>query len=88
MSTDSSSRGNTDASRIDKRRVRVIDEPIIVDHGIRGAGSLTVTPIFDGRTIQSLEIRCSCGQSLGLDCVYEDEAPAGASLPNPHSSAS
>lgn len=87
VSIERSSRSQGDHSRIAHGRVRLVEEPIIVDHGARGSGSLTITPVFDGNVIQSLEIRCSCGQHLDLDCVYETGSDPQASAPSSDTSA-
>lgn len=55
--------------------VRVVAQPALVDcSGTEGARTLTVVPLMDGDRIAGLEVRCSCGASTLIECVYETEA--------------
>ncbi len=56
--------------------VRLVAQPALVDctTGGPGAGSITVVPLVDGDRVAGLEIRCACGASAVVECVYETEA--------------
>ncbi len=56
--------------------VRRADQPVLVDCG-QGAGEskghpISVIPLIDGSTIAGFEVRCSCGASVIVECVYEE----------------
>jgi mRNA-degrading endonuclease toxin of MazEF toxin-antitoxin module len=55
--------------------VRVVPQPALVDcSGTDGARTLTVVPLMDGDRVAGLEVRCSCGASTLVECVYDKEA--------------
>jgi hypothetical protein len=60
---------------IPARAVRRETEPVIVDAGNAAAagGTMTVVPHADGARIAAVEVRCTCGNSILIDCEYEAE---------------
>lgn len=75
MSLDSSSRSRA-STRIAGKRVRIIDAPVLVTHEVDGSagehGSMTVAPRVEGNRITAIELSCGCGQSVTIECVYDD----------------
>ena len=71
----------TDSSRnkrvIPARTVRRIDQSVLVDCGSGSAEtankSLTIVPLVDGDLVAGLEIRCTCGASAIVECLYDAE---------------
>lgn len=57
--------------------VRRADQPVLVDcnQGAAKSGShpITVVPVIDGKDIAGFEVRCSCGASVIVECVYEEK---------------
>jgi hypothetical protein len=57
--------------------VRLIAHPALVecshDAG-RPGGSITVVPLLDAERVVGFEIRCACGSSAVVECVYPNEA--------------
>lgn len=62
---------------IPAQRVRRLKQPAMIDcgsHDENGSPSrLTVLPLVDGDRVAGLEIRCSCGASVIVECEYESE---------------
>ncbi len=57
--------------------VRIVRQAAMVDCGTvshGGAGPLAVVPLLDGDRVAGFEIRCSCGSSAVVECVYPREA--------------
>ena len=57
--------------------VRVVRQAAMVDCGAStpgGAGPIAVVPLLDGDRVAGFEIRCSCGSSAVVECVYPSEA--------------
>jgi hypothetical protein len=58
--------------------VRLVGQPALIDCGADAAGRLTgtlaVVPLLDGDRVAGFEIRCGCGASAVVECVYEKEA--------------
>ena len=48
---------------------------VIVDcgNGTPGQGPLAVVPLLDGDRIAGFEIRCGCGATAVVECVYPTE---------------
>ena len=70
---------------IPARTVRRLDQAVVVDSGARDSGasekdaghrSLTIIPLVDGDLIAGLDIRCACGASAVVECVYDVERPS------------
>jgi hypothetical protein len=57
--------------------VRLVAQPALVACGAGGDGTaaqpLTVAPLLDGDRIAGFEIRCGCGVSAVVECVYAQE---------------
>ncbi len=57
--------------------VRLMGQPALVDCGNAAAGhgsAITVVPLLDGDRIAGFEIRCGCGSTAVVECVYAKEA--------------
>ncbi len=53
--------------------VRVVSQPAMVDCGDGHASAITVIPLMDGDRVAGLEVRCGCGASTLIECVYQPE---------------
>lgn len=55
--------------------VRLVGRPALVDcgSGTPGQGPLAVVPLLDGDRIAGFEIRCGCGATAVVECVYPTE---------------
>lgn len=51
--------------------VRVVAQPALVDCSSKQGASITVIPLIDGDVVAGFEVRCSCGQSTLIECVYQ-----------------
>ncbi len=57
-----------------RQAVRVVAQPALVDCGSGEQGkTLTVVPLMDGDRVAGLEVRCSCGATTMIECVYSQE---------------
>jgi len=56
--------------------VRIVPQHALVDCGSAapGQGPIAVVPLLDGDRIAGFEIRCGCGASAIVECVYPTEA--------------
>lgn len=57
--------------------VRLVRQPALVECGDvagPGQGPLAVVPLMDGDRIAGFEIRCGCGASAVVECVYPPES--------------
>ncbi len=58
-------------------RVQRVTQPVVLNCSTptpgRTDGPITVIPLVDGADVAGLEIRCSCGANVVIECVYEDE---------------
>lgn len=58
--------------------VRLVGQPALVDCASKTpsgeARTLAVVPLLDGDRVAGFEIRCGCGASAVVECVYEKEA--------------
>jgi len=63
-------------SVIRRDSVRLSARPALVDcaAGGTGKGTIAVVPLLDGDRIAGFEIRCGCGASAVVECVYPSEA--------------
>jgi hypothetical protein len=59
---------------IPSRAVRRLDEPVLVQcaAGSGEPSAMTVIPLLDGARVAGLEVRCRCGSSVIVECVYEE----------------
>ena len=57
--------------------VRRVEQPALVDCTSKAEGSvarpIAVVPLLDGDRIAGFEIRCGCGASAVVECVYDKE---------------
>ena len=53
------------------------DQPVLVDSSQGEAQPtnhpITVVPVLDGDSIVGFEVRCSCGASVIVECIYEEK---------------
>jgi len=57
--------------------VRRADQPVLVDSS-QGATTptshpITVVPVIEEDSVVGFEVRCSCGASVIVECVYEEK---------------
>ena len=56
--------------------VRRTAQPVLVDCSSQSEGAtqhpISVVPILEGDSIAGFEVRCSCGASVIVECVYEE----------------
>ncbi len=60
---------------IPSRSVRRTEQPVLVDcsTGADGhAGAMTVIPLTENGQIHAFEVRCQCGSSVIVECLYEE----------------
>ncbi len=58
---------------IQRTAVRRIPQPVMIDCGTaEGGAPIVVVPLMDGDRVAGLEIRCGCGASTLVECVYEE----------------
>lgn len=57
--------------------VRVVAHPALVEcpGGGQPDRTITVVPLMDGDRIAGLEVRCGCGATTLIECVYEASKP-------------
>lgn len=50
-------------------------QPVVIEcaQEPESGGTLSVVPVMDGDLVAGLEIRCSCGTSAIVECVYPQE---------------
>jgi hypothetical protein len=72
------SKAYDNTSVIRSAAVRLVAQPTLIDCASKSTGAeartLAVVPLLDGDRIAGFEIRCSCGSSAVVECVYEKEA--------------
>lgn len=56
--------------------VRLAPKPTMIDCGTvaPGQGPLAVVPLLDGNRVAGFEIRCGCGATAVVECIYPTEA--------------
>jgi hypothetical protein len=63
---------------IHRDAVRMAPHAAMIDCGsgpnAAATGTIAVVPLLDGDRIAGFEIRCSCGTSAVVECVYKNEA--------------
>jgi hypothetical protein len=66
------------AGVIRRESVLLVRQPAMVDCATgedgRASGTLAVVPLLDGDRVAGFEIRCGCGASAVVECVYEKES--------------
>lgn len=67
---------------IRRESVRVVAQPAMLDCGAaedgRQAAPMAIVPMLDGDRVAGFEVRCGCGASAIVECVYEDPQPEEA----------
>ncbi|MFT4515665.1 MAG: hypothetical protein ACI89X_001100 [Planctomycetota bacterium] len=73
----SKSEPSTQNNIISRNNVRLVAQPAMLDCGTITDGKpstpLAVVPLLDGDRVAGFEIRCGCGASAVVECVYEDK---------------
>ena len=68
---------SNDKGILRRAAVRVASQPALVEcrqeNGNHG-GSITIAPLTDDEKIMGFEVRCGCGSSAVVECVYTPEA--------------
>jgi hypothetical protein len=63
---------------IHRSAVRLVQQPALVDCGTVADGHtaqpIAVVPLLDGDRIAGFEIRCGCGATAVVECVYQKES--------------
>jgi hypothetical protein len=61
---------------IRRAAVRLASQPALLDCAAGGSsqGTIAVVPLLDGDRVAGFEIRCGCGASAVVECVYPSEA--------------
>ena len=61
---------------IRRESVREVAQPAMLDCGSaedgRQAAPMAIVPLLDGDRVAGFEVRCGCGSSAIVECVYED----------------
>ncbi|MBM4063230.1 MAG: hypothetical protein FJ265_19355 [Planctomycetes bacterium] len=58
--------------------VRLVPQPALVACGGgpgAGQGPIAVVPLLDGEAVAGFEIRCSCGATALVECIYPPGEP-------------
>lgn len=59
-----------------REAVRMVPQPAQVgcaDHSAPGSGAIAVVPLMDGDRIIGFQIRCGCGSTAVVECMYARE---------------
>lgn len=63
---------------IRREAVRFVQKPALIDCGTSVTGHtaqpIAVVPLLDGDRIAGFEIRCGCGATAVVECVYQKES--------------
>lgn len=60
---------------IRRETVRVVGQPAMLGCGDDLSGTATpmaVVPLMEGERVAGFEVRCGCGSSAVVECVYQD----------------
>lgn len=53
-------------------------QPVLIDcgagDGSESNGLISIVPLMEGILVAGIEVRCNCGSSVVLECVYDDGA--------------
>lgn len=64
---------------IQRDNVRLVAAPAMLDCATvtdgKPAQTMAVVPLLDGERVAGFEVRCGCGASTIIECVYEDIPP-------------
>ena len=64
---------------IQREHVRIVGQPAMLDCGTITEGKpsqpIAVVPLLEGDRVAGFEIRCGCGSSAIVECVYDDSHP-------------
>ena len=77
--TETANNDRTSAKGVLRRdAVRVLGHAALVECGGVDEGhsgrAITVVPLLDGSRIAGFEVRCGCGSSAVVECIYTTEA--------------
>lgn len=76
MTEPSSQPANAPRGVIRRDAVRIVRQPAQIDCGGSshpGRNPLVVVPLLDGDQLAGFEIRCGCGSTAVVECVYAKE---------------
>ena len=69
-------------SVISRANVRLVGQAALVDCGSVTEGNsgrpLAIVPLLDGDRVAGFEVRCGCGATAVVECVYEEPPEAEA----------
>jgi len=64
---------------IRRDNVRLVAQPAMLDCGTITDGQpsvpMAIVPLLDGDRVAGFEVRCGCGASAVVECVYADTPP-------------
>jgi hypothetical protein len=70
--------GNQRPGVIRRDAVRLVPKPALIDCGTAATGHtsqpMAVVPLLEGDRIAGFEIRCGCGATAVVECVYQKES--------------
>lgn len=70
------SQPSTKNNVIRRNNVRLVAAPAMLDCATvqdgKPAQTMAVVPLLDGDRVAGFEVRCGCGASTIVECVYED----------------
>lgn len=57
--------------------VRLVPQAAMIDCASAepGRGPITVVPLLDGDRVAGFEVRCGCGATAVVECLYDTEKP-------------
>lgn len=68
---------NARSAVIRRDAVRLVPQPALIDCATaadgRPAQPIAVVPLLDGERVAGFQIRCGCGASAVVECVYAEE---------------
>ena len=67
---------NSNKRVIRARDVHSVRAPVLVESHQSADGhtdTIAIVPLADGNEIKGFEVRCQCGASVVIECVYEEE---------------
>ena len=70
---------STNNNVIQSDKVKLVAAPAMLDCATvtdgKPAQTMAVVPLLDGDRVAGFEVRCGCGASTIVECVYEDTQP-------------
>tara|TARA_R110002072_G_scaffold174303_5_gene329511 strand:+ start:9408 stop:9647 length:240 start_codon:yes stop_codon:yes gene_type:complete len=73
----SNSNSSSEKNVIRRDNVRLVAQAAMLDCGTitdgKAATPLAIVPLLEGDRVAGFEVRCGCGASAVVECVYEDK---------------